>query len=242
MKQFFEQYGGVALGILALLVLIAMITPVGNIIKTSLQGTVQTFSTKMDGQVDTMTESMESIFISSSEFNGIKNGDLYIDGIRYENLVERSSFTGSYNGQASINGYTITFYGSEGSNYINEMTYTSSGYAYNSGCGKMYLYEDGYDYIVYSSNHNILNRILFDRYDENNIAMGEIFPVSGTYGKFYTVTSNFGRITKKFANEKGVALSWRTVNPSNITSTVNVGVYKIPSNLQFNISDMQILD
>lgn len=50
MKQFFEQYGGVALGILALLVLIAMITPVGNIIKTSLQGTVQTFSTRIEEQ------------------------------------------------------------------------------------------------------------------------------------------------------------------------------------------------
>ena len=52
MKQFFEEYGGVALGILALLVLIAMITPVGNIIKTSLQGTVTKFSSSINGQVD----------------------------------------------------------------------------------------------------------------------------------------------------------------------------------------------
>ena len=52
MKQFFEHYGGVALGILALLVLIAMITPVGNITKTSLQGTVKKFSGSMNSQMD----------------------------------------------------------------------------------------------------------------------------------------------------------------------------------------------
>lgn len=56
MKQFFEQYGAVALGILALLVLIAMITPVGNIIKTSLQGTSNKFATSMNGQLDTAME------------------------------------------------------------------------------------------------------------------------------------------------------------------------------------------
>ena len=52
MKQFFKQYGGVALGILAVLVLIAMITPVGNIIKTSLQGTATKFSSSMHEQLD----------------------------------------------------------------------------------------------------------------------------------------------------------------------------------------------
>ena len=59
MKQFFEQYGAVALGILALLVLIAMITPVGNIIKTSLQGTVHTFSSSIESQHDDALEAME---------------------------------------------------------------------------------------------------------------------------------------------------------------------------------------
>ena len=63
MKQFFEQYGGIALGILALLVLIAMITPVGNIIKTSLQGTVDTFSTRIDEQ------QTDTININFNRFN-----------------------------------------------------------------------------------------------------------------------------------------------------------------------------
>ena len=80
MKQFFENYGAVALGILALLVLIAMITPVGNIIKTSLQGTVQTLSTKIDDQTDTMTESMNAAFTNTTDFTGGKDGKLYING------------------------------------------------------------------------------------------------------------------------------------------------------------------
>ena len=60
MKQFFEEYGGVALGILALLVLIAMITPVGNIIKTSLQGIVNKFSTSMNSQLDAAMNSTKN--------------------------------------------------------------------------------------------------------------------------------------------------------------------------------------
>lgn len=78
MKQFFEQYGGVTLGILALLVLIAMITPVGNIIKTSLQGTVQTFSTKMESQTDTMTESMTNLM---NKIAPAKGSIIKIDGL-----------------------------------------------------------------------------------------------------------------------------------------------------------------
>lgn len=62
MKQFFENYGAVALGILALLVLIAMITPVGNLVKTSLQGTVQTFSTSINSQTDDMDKQLQEAF------------------------------------------------------------------------------------------------------------------------------------------------------------------------------------
>lgn len=78
MKQFFENYGAVALGILALLVLIAMITPVGNIIKTSLQGTTNTFSTKINAQTDTMTGQISDIMNSAGEFLNIKeDGKMY---------------------------------------------------------------------------------------------------------------------------------------------------------------------
>lgn len=80
MKQFFEQYGGVALGILALLVLIAIITPVGNIIKTSLQSTVHTTAAGIESQTDTMTESMNAAFTNAVDFTGAKGGKYYVHG------------------------------------------------------------------------------------------------------------------------------------------------------------------
>lgn len=70
MKRFFEQYGGVALGILALLVLIAMITPVGNIIKTSLQETVQKFSSSISTQTDERIEAFNEIVLSAQNYKG----------------------------------------------------------------------------------------------------------------------------------------------------------------------------
>lgn len=93
MKHFFEQYGGVALGILALLVLIAMITPVGNIIKNSLQGTVQTFSTKMESQADTMTEQMSNAFQTATEFNYFgDDGKLYLGDRLYSGIYEKKIY------------------------------------------------------------------------------------------------------------------------------------------------------
>lgn len=84
MKQFFEQYGGVALGILALLVLIAMITPVGNIIKTSLQGTTEKFSTSINGQADNMTNQITDIMNTAGDFLNVKeDGKMYKGDVLY---------------------------------------------------------------------------------------------------------------------------------------------------------------
>lgn len=52
MKQFFEEYGGVALGILAVLVLIAMVSPIGTVIKNSLTGVTNNFANKMNTGLD----------------------------------------------------------------------------------------------------------------------------------------------------------------------------------------------
>lgn len=93
MKKFFEQYGGVALGILALLVLIAMITPVGNIIKTSLQGTVETFSFGIEKQTDTMTEQMSNAFQTTTEFNYFgDDGKLYLGDELYSGIYEKKIY------------------------------------------------------------------------------------------------------------------------------------------------------
>lgn len=47
MKQFFEEYGGVSLGILAVLVLVAIVNPVGGGVKNSLTGITKGFDDKM---------------------------------------------------------------------------------------------------------------------------------------------------------------------------------------------------
>lgn len=52
MKQFFEEYGGIALGILAVLVLIAMVSPIGTVIKNSLTGVTNNFANKMNTGLD----------------------------------------------------------------------------------------------------------------------------------------------------------------------------------------------
>lgn len=105
MKQFFEQYGGVALGILALLVLIAMITPVGNIIKTSLQGTVTKFSSSINGQMNTMAKSVENIqgsIISEAKVDSV----ILINGKRYR-VIERY---GTYAKVLALYNYTSVMY------------------------------------------------------------------------------------------------------------------------------------
>lgn len=80
MKKFFQEYGAVALGILALLVLIAMITPISNVVKTSLQGTTHKFSTQINAQTDTMAESMNAAFTNATDFTGAKDGKYYAHG------------------------------------------------------------------------------------------------------------------------------------------------------------------
>ena len=59
MKQFFEEYGGVALGILAVLVLIAMVSPIGEAIKTSLKSVTDTFASKMTSGINTATNAVD---------------------------------------------------------------------------------------------------------------------------------------------------------------------------------------
>lgn len=135
MKHFFEQYGGVALGILALLVLIAMITPVGNIIKTGLQGTVQTFSTKIDNQTDTMTEQMNNAFENTVTYKGTL-GDKLTDA-QYNYLKDHLD--------EWHNDHTTVFLGmsSEGQQYIEDLLVIiddSTKQVSTEGSGSLYRY------------------------------------------------------------------------------------------------------
>ena len=67
MKQFFEEYGGVALGILAVLVLIAMVSPIGDAIKTSLTSVTSTFAEKMDNGIKTATEAVDGTITNAAD-------------------------------------------------------------------------------------------------------------------------------------------------------------------------------
>ena len=66
MKQFFEEYGGVALGILAVLVLIAMVSPIGEAIKTSLTGVTSTFAEKMNNGIGTATKAVDGTITNAA--------------------------------------------------------------------------------------------------------------------------------------------------------------------------------
>ena len=67
MKQFFEEYGGVALGILAVLVLIAMVSPIGNAIKGSLTGITNSFNQKMNAGLTNATNSVDTAITNVSK-------------------------------------------------------------------------------------------------------------------------------------------------------------------------------
>ena len=69
MKQFFEEYGGVALGILAILVLIAMVSPIGETIKTSLKSVTDTFADKMTNGINTATNAVNSTITNAASTN-----------------------------------------------------------------------------------------------------------------------------------------------------------------------------
>ena len=209
MKQFFEQYGGVALGILALLVLIAMITPVGNIIKTSLQGTVQTFSTKMDGQVDTMTESMNAAFTNATGFTGVKDHTYYFNG-QVHPFFEEYGMILSDDGRTAVdkNGQQYTLIKADVNAVINENSYRSNGVAgflfdiYQNGT---LLYENAIDATIpISVNNNdefkiVIKNVpdgyhvkqteyIYHTYDIEKVALGS--PTSFNYVLYIYIYTN----------------------------------------------------
>ena len=134
MKQFFESYGGVALGILALLVLIAMITPVGNIIKTSLQGTAHKFSTSINSQTDDAFDAMQKIQESATDLLSIgsiiriNDLDMNHDGIddtfrlfSYDGDVAKVLSMEAYN-KVTMNSFDVTTF----SNGVDGFKYAGS--------------------------------------------------------------------------------------------------------------------
>lgn len=256
MKQFFEQYGAVVLGILALLVLIAMITPVGNLVKTSLQGTVQTFSTSINSQTDTMTSDMEKAFAQTSQQtyldengvlrNGIYEGNLYIDGIKYENLSQIKPNFYDSNGTFNFENHILsaqTVSNSSSYAYIGDITYKVSNFKAHE-YQYLYEFEDGYDYIIYASNRTAFSSAFYDRYNEDKISVGPPTYGIGTSSesRYVSTTTNYGRATKGYDEVKYMAIRWAT-NLHNGQSAISlIGVYKVPSDITIDKNIMQNYD
>lgn len=256
MKQFFEQYGVVALGILALLVLIAMITPVGNIIKTSLQGTTETFSTKIESQTDTMTAQMQEAFEEASaeryyddegdRLNGIIDRTLYVDGVAYRNLWNESenhvdSIAWGWRRTTTENGYKFEAIGTGAfhSPYIHDIAYSTTGWQSDSP-SQYFELKDGYKYIIYSSN-SVFDQILYDYCDDNKNALGPITYThsTGANGKFEKIGRK-GIISEKY-DASYFSLRIGVLNVPTSVGTIletDFMVFEVPEDITVDLSNL----
>lgn len=262
MKQFFEQYGSVALGILALLVLIAMITPVGNIIKTSLQGTTETFSTKMESQTDTMTAQMQETFKSASTeihydengilLNGIIDRTLYVNGVAYQNKWDFSQndfgtrTVLGWTKYATPTGYHFQKDWDEGYNqpYVNEITYSLPEYnfEYRAHLKQKYNFSGDTKYIIYSSNPAV-NALIYNYFGSNDIALGPVTwrADDGVEGKQYAIGSNIGIIERKFdASYFTLRIGTSGNHSTNVGTVIETDfmVFEVPSDLDIDLSSL----
>lgn len=258
MKQFFESYGAVALGILALLVLIAMITPVGNIIKTSLQGTTETFSTRIESQTDTMTAQMQEAFESASTethydengilLNGIINRTLYVNGVAYQNIWKQElnvtdNITWGWNKKVTPTGYRLESVSeiAEGNPYFGEVSYNTDNWK-NVRSEQKYYFHEGYKYMIYATNP-VYKSLLYNYWDENNTALGPTTWISesGAYqGKHEGIGSNKGIINQKydalyFTLRIG---TWGISTDVGSTYETDFMVFEVPSDLEIDLSSL----
>lgn len=248
MKQFFEQYGGVALGILALLVLIAMITPVGNIIKTSLQGTVQTFSSGMNSQTDSMTNSMAEIIKEASTerhyddagniLNGIIDRTLYVDGVAYHNVWSPEenrniAFRNTINGTITNIGYNLIATNCDP--WIGDVSAPSYTSQYVNSQGQKYYIHENKDYIVISRNA-WKNCVMY--FDQNNYNLSPLYS-NGAYNGYH------GTVARITASQIPAGSSYFTLRIGNgdyaitgQTYEFEIMVFEIPSDLEVDLSSL----
>ena len=67
MKSFFEEYGFVILAAIVVILLIAMCTPIGNLVKSQITGIVDSFANKTNSKLDAVDVSENSAFLA---YNG----------------------------------------------------------------------------------------------------------------------------------------------------------------------------
>ena len=114
MKRFFEEYGGIALAILAVLVLIAIVSPVGGKIKESLTGVAKGFGEKMNSGLTDSEFNVDGTISKKQSFVGYyadTNGDGTVDGIIFADLAVGGSGTWNPSGESWANSTGTYSYG-----------------------------------------------------------------------------------------------------------------------------------
>ena len=114
MKRFFEEYGGIALTILAVLVLIAIVSPVGGKIKESLTGVAKGFGEKMNSGLTDSEFNVDGTISKKQSFVGYyadTNGDGTVDGIIFADLAVGGSGTWNPSGESWANSTGTYSYG-----------------------------------------------------------------------------------------------------------------------------------
>ena len=114
MKRFFEEYGGIALAILAVLVLIAIVSPVGKGVKNSLTGVANNFANKMNSGLEGFEFNVDGTVSKNQSFVGYYadvNGDGVVDGVIFADLAVGGSGTWNPSGESWANSTGTYSYG-----------------------------------------------------------------------------------------------------------------------------------
>ena len=114
MKRFFEEYGGIALAILAVLVLIAIVSPVGKGIKNSLTGVANNFAGKMNSGLEGSEFNVDGTISKKQSFVGYYadvDGDGVVDGVIFADLAVGGSGTWNPSGESWANSAGTYSYG-----------------------------------------------------------------------------------------------------------------------------------
>ena len=114
MKRFFEEYGGIVLAILVVLVLIAIVSPVGKGVKNSLTGVANNFASKMNGGLVDSDFNVVGTISKKQSFVGYyadTNGDGTVDGIIFADLAVGGSGTWNPSGESWANSTGTYSYG-----------------------------------------------------------------------------------------------------------------------------------
>lgn len=113
MKRFFKEYGGIALAILAVLILIAIVSPVGKGVKNSLTGVANNFASKMNSGLVDSDFNVDGT-IKKQSFVGYyadTNGDGTVDGVIFADLAVGGSGTWNPSGESWANSTGTYSYG-----------------------------------------------------------------------------------------------------------------------------------